>query len=94
MKTKLAVLLCLIPTVVLSQSVTMRKKIECFPPFDIEKRMEESKYHERLLVKGIDTDNNTFVEWYENLDTGTWSLIERNENMICVLATGDKGKKL
>ena len=59
-------------------------------PQDFMNSMQE-KYQEKLVIKGVSDDKTTSVEWYENNSTGTWTLIERKQSMVCVLASGEKG---
>ena len=46
------------------------------------------QYKEELVRKEKNWLTGTDVEWYENTDEGTWTLIESRDGRSCLLAIG------
>lgn len=78
-----------------AQIMTLQKPVICWQgDFYKFKSNMDKEYKEELKAFGITDDNKTIIEWYENEDTGTWTLVERKDDSICIIATGNKGSKL
>lgn len=95
-KSKLCVFLILImlfPSALTAQLFNANKPVLCYrgDAQEFTNQLQE-KYQEKLMLKGKNLDNDSIIEWYENSQTGTWTLVERKENLLCFLASGENGK--
>lgn len=93
MRNLLIIAACLAATTAVSQTA-VNKQVVCWRgDFQTFKRNMEKAYNEQLVAYGISMDNKTIVEWYENATTGTWTIVERKNDAICVIESGDKGPR-
>lgn len=51
-------------------------------------------HSESVIMSAVNMNNGAFIEWYENSNTGSWTLIEHNNTTACILASGIKGTKI
>lgn len=88
---KLLFILLLLPCSLFAQT-QMYRPVICFEAKNIDDVMSK-RLGEELSYYGVDIDLGTNVEWYENKMTGTWTLLERKNDNICIIATGERGKR-
>jgi hypothetical protein len=50
-----------------------------------------NKYNEIMVWVGKDQNNSSYVSIYKNKDTGSWTLIQFDSNIACILSSGNKG---
>jgi len=53
----------------------------------------KGRYHEELIAEGYD-DRGQLVQWWGNPATGSWTAIISNGPMACIVAQGDKFKRV
>lgn len=71
----------MIPTVSNAQSF-------CAPSEVVEEGLY-SKYGESIVRRGLQ-DSNTIYEWWENSESGTWTVVRRTADGIsCVMTSGN-----
>jgi len=74
---------------VFAQSVTMQKPVECTDPETLFRGLIGSDYKEKPIWWGVESD--TAVPKYSlfvNEQTRSWTLIQFNEKIACVIGTG------
>ena len=83
-----AILLLTISSTVLSQSAeTVSKPVHCFP-LSIVVDMLSKDFGESVIFQGRNTLTGADVALAENPDTGSWTMIEYDKEVACILATG------
>ena len=70
----------------------MQKTVSCTT---IEKAVSylKEEHNESVIMSAVNMNNGAFIEWWENDNTGSWTLIEHNNAIACILASGMKGIK-
>jgi hypothetical protein len=88
-KTTCIVLAAVLATASAAATFEMRKRIICDTPEEIFTRLNK-EYGEQPEWTGHSDIQNTDVVLTVNSELGTWTLVEFNKDMACVLAVGDK----
>ena len=70
----------------------MQKTVSCTT---IEKAVSylKEEHNESVIMSAVNMNNGAFIEWWENDNTGSWTMIEHNNAIACILASGMKGIK-
>jgi hypothetical protein len=80
----------LLPAVALAQPVTVEKKVICDKRDAVVESLTGSEYKEIPLWFGREQDNNLNVYGLlVNEKTGTWTFIQFNNNVACILGAGE-----
>lgn len=87
----LFILLLVLPSTAAAQK-QMYRPVICFESKNIDEIMSK-RLGEELTYYGVDLDLGTNIEWYENKSTGTWTLLERKNDNVCVIASGERGSR-
>ena len=80
----------LLPAVVVAQPVTVEKPVQCEKTETIIKGLIGSEYQEKPVWVGQDEKSRYSV--FANPATGSWTLIQFNDRIACVLGTGENSK--
>lgn len=86
----LAVLL--LPALAYAQPVTVEKPVICDTPKIIIETLSGGDYKEQPFWIGV--DKNSRYVMLVNEKTKTWSFVQFNDNIACVLGTGEKHKQV
>ena len=81
--------------IAVAQSVTVQKPVECSDTARLLRGLSGSDYKENPIWWGIEP--GTTVSRYSlfvNEQTKTWTLIQFNETIACVLGTGDASTQI
>lgn len=84
----LMLLLGLVSYSVLAQSVKVNKPVECVTPEFAAQALEKAGEIPVFNDDNRMTDNQSFVVLLRNEHTGTWSLLEVQQGLVCVLGHG------
>ena len=70
----------------------MQKTVTCTSREKAVSYLKE-EHNESVIMSAVNMNNGAFIEWWENDNTGSWTLIEHNNAIACILASGMKGIK-
>jgi hypothetical protein len=90
-KKLMALIFCLVSTISNAQNNNFKelnKKVSCGPFNDIVKILMSTQYKEIPIWSGLDISEGTSYALFHNEKTGTFTLIEFNKNIACVLGEG------
>ena len=80
---------------VFAQSVTMQKSVECTDTETLFRGLIGSDYKEKPIWLGIESGNKVSkYSLFVNEETKTWTLIQFNEKIACVLGTGENSTRI
>lgn len=82
----------LLPAVAVSQPVTVEKPVVCDTPKIVIETLTGKEYKEQPFWAGVD-ENSRYV-MLVNEDTGTWSIVQFNKNIACILGTGNNHRQI
>jgi hypothetical protein len=82
----------LLPALAYAQPVTVEKPIVCDTPKIVIETLTGSGYQEQPFWSG--TDKLSRYIMLVNEDTGSWSIVQFNNNIACVLGTGDNHRQI
>jgi len=88
MRTFSAVLLLLVATAVMAEPRVLRKPVVCDDTARVLKTMTE-EFGETPQWRGATSEQGTSTVLTVNPKTGSWTLIEFNTVMACVIGTGE-----
>ena len=81
--------------IAVAQSVTVQKPIECADTATLLRGLSGSDYKEKPIWLGIDTDSTVSkYSLFVNDETKTWTLNQFDENIACVLGTGENSTQI
>ena len=81
--------------VVFAQSVTTQKSVECTDTATLLRGLIGSDYKENPIWFGIESGANVSkYSLFVNEETKTWTLIQFNEKIACVLGTGENSTRI
>jgi len=82
----------LLPALAYAQPVTVEKPIVCDTPKIVIETLTGKQYEEQPFWIGA--DNNSRYVMLVNEKTSTWSFVQLNENIACVLGTGEHYRQI
>jgi hypothetical protein len=80
----------LLPAVAVAQPVTVEKPVQCEKAETIIKGLISSEYREQPVWVGQDDKSRYSV--FANPKTGSWTLIQFNDRIACVLGAGENSR--
>ena len=85
----------LLTGLVFAQSVTMQKPVECAETAILLQGLSGSNYKEKPIWLGIEPGATVSrYSLFVNEQTKTWTLIQFNETIACVLGTGEASTQI
>lgn len=75
-----------------AQSVNVEKTMECAPTSLFLKGLSQSEYKEMPIWSG--SEDSSYYSLFVNEKTKTWTLIQFNEKIACVLGSGLNSKMI
>ena len=70
----------------------MQKTVSCTSREKAVSYLKEA-HSESVIMSAVNMNNGAFIEWWENDNICSWTLIEHNNITACILASGIKGTK-
>jgi hypothetical protein len=85
----------ILTSVVFAQSVTVQKPVECADTAILLQGLAGSNYKERPIWLGVES-GATLAKYslFVNEQTKTWTLIQFDEKIACVLGTGENSTQI
>jgi hypothetical protein len=81
--------------IAVAQSVTVQKPVECADTATLLRGLSGSDYKENPIWLGIEPGSTVSrYSLFVNEQTKTWTLIQFNDTIACVLGTGDASTKI
>jgi hypothetical protein len=78
-----------------AQSVTVQKPIECADTATLLRGLSGSEYKEKPIWLGIDPSSTVSkYSLFVNEETKSWTLIQFDEKIACVLGTGEASTQI
>ena len=87
---KLLLGVLLLPAVALAQPVTVEKPVYCDKPEALIRSITGNNYKER--PKWLGEDEKSRYSLFVNEETGSWTIIQFNDKIACVLGVGESSK--
>lgn len=81
------------PLFAFGEGTELQKPVICFKPTEFLEAFVKTKQQPIFIEKNLLT-NKTNITLFQDNDTGEWTLVEFNKEMICLLAVGKTGQKL
>jgi len=79
----------------LAQSLTIQKPVECAETETVFRGLISNNYKEKPIWWGIESGTNmSKYSLFVNEQTKTWTLIQFNEKIACVLGAGENSTKI
>jgi hypothetical protein len=94
-KKLMALVFCLVSTISNAQNNNFKelnKTVSCGPFKDIVKILMSDEYKEIPIWSGLDLEDKTSYALFHNEKTGTFTLIEFNDKIACILGEGTKSQ--
>jgi hypothetical protein len=82
----------LLPALAYAQPVTVEKPVICDTPKIVIETLTSKQYQEQPFWIGA--DKNSRYVMLVNEKTSTWSFVQLNENIACVLGTGEHYRQI
>jgi hypothetical protein len=82
----------LLPALALAQPVTVEKPVPCEKTKTVIEGLLNSDYKEQPIWLGVDDKSRYSI--FANEKTGSWTLIQFNDKIACVLGVGEGSKIL
>jgi hypothetical protein len=82
----------LLPAAALAQPVTVEKPVLCEKTEVVINGLLDSDYKEQPIWIGVDEKSRYSI--FANEKTGSWTLIQFNEKIACILGVGEGSKTL
>lgn len=82
----------LLPAFATAQPVTVDKPVQCEKTETVIKGLIGGDYKENPLWVGI--DNNSKYSLFANIKTGSWTLLQFDDKIACVIGSGEKSKMI
>lgn len=80
----------LLPAVAMAQPVTVEKPVVCEKLHIVIESLQNSNYKEVPIWSGIDEKSKYAL--FANEKTKTWTFIQFNQNIACILGVGEKSQ--
>ena len=80
----------LLPAVAVSQPVTVEKPVVCEKTEKVIESLQKGQYKENPIWVGYDDKSKYAL--FANEKTKTWTMIQFNENIACILGVGEGSK--
>lgn len=91
----LLILVMFVAGIVVAQSVTVQKSVQCVDAATLLQGLTGSNYKERPIWLGIESDATlSRYSLFVNEETKTWTLIQFDEKIACVLGTGESSTQI
>jgi hypothetical protein len=94
MKKTLILLLTTLSFYALAEPITKNKRVICDDTTTLINAMVNGEYKENPVWSGLDIESETKYGLLMNSKTGTWTIIQFDEKMACVLGVGEEAKSL
>lgn len=82
----------LLPALAFAQPVTVEKPIVCEKTKLVIEGLQQGEYKEQPIWMGVDKTSRYSL--FANEKTQTWTLIQFNETIACILGTGEGSRQL
>ena len=82
----------LLPALAYAQPVTVEKPIVCDTPKIVIETLTGKQYEEQPFWIGA--DKNSRYVMLVNEKTSTWTFVQLNENIACILGTGEQYRQI
>jgi hypothetical protein len=87
-RSALAFLFCLISSIANAQTVTLQKPVICMPTQQLVDELKQKYNETAILIGEHDMIENVVTAVYANLEASTYTVIEVNKTIGCVLSVG------
>jgi hypothetical protein len=87
-------MLSLLTTLAQSELKYVNKKFVCDDTSVLMDELVNGEYNEKPIWRGIDSETKTIYGVLMNSKTGTWTIIQFDGKMTCVLGVGEEAKLL
>ena len=78
-----------------AQSITVQKPIECADTATLLRGLSGSEYKEKPIWLGVDPSSTVSkYSLFVNEETKTWTLIQFDDKIACVLGTGENSTQI
>jgi len=88
---KLLLLLMFAMPAFAQQQIDMTKRLKCSSTEYVFKLFKE-QFDEKPVWLGRDKGTDTYITLLENKEKGTWSLIQYDADLACILGAGEQGR--
>lgn len=82
----------LLPALALAQPVTVEKTVVCEKTQLVIESLQQGKYQEQPIWIGVDPTSRFSL--FENKKSQTWTFIQFNQEVACLIATGEGSMQL
>ena len=82
----------LLPAVVVAQPVTVEKPVVCEKTEKVIEGLQQGQYKENPAWIGYDSTSKYAL--FANEKTRTWTMIQFNETIACIIGTGEGSKQI
>jgi hypothetical protein len=82
----------LLPALAYAQPVTVEKPVICDTPKIVIETLTGTGYREQPFWAGNDKSSRYIM--LVNEDTGSWTIVQFNNNIACVLGTGENHRQI
>jgi len=91
----LVILATLVVGIVVAQTVTVQKPLTCAPTSEVVSTLIGSDYKERPIWMGMEHSTPpSRYSLFVNNETKTWTLIQFDDKIACVLGTGEDSTEI
>ena len=91
----LVILATLVVGIVVAQTVTVQKPLTCAPTSEVVSTLIGSDYKERPIWMGMEPSTPpSRYSLFVNNETKTWTLIQFDDKIACVLGTGEDSTEI
>jgi hypothetical protein len=81
--------------VAVAQSITVKKPVECADTATLLRGLSGSEYKEKPIWLGVDPSSTVSkYSLFVNEETKTWTLIQFDDKIACVLGTGENSTQI
>lgn len=87
-------MLSLLSTIAQSELKQVIKKVICDDTTLFMDTLINGEYSEKPIWSGVDSETKTIYGVLMNAKTGTWTIIQFDGKMICVLGMGEEAKSI
>ena len=87
-------MLSLLTTLAQSEPRAVNKKVICDNTSTLMDSLVNGEYSEKPVWSGVDSETNTTYGVLMNSKTGTWTIVQFDDRMACVLGVGEEAKSL
>ena len=84
----LAFLFCLISSIANAQTVTLQKPVICVPTPMLLNEIQQTYKEKAIVIGEHGTLENVVTAVFANLEAGTYTVVEMDKNMGCIISVG------